>query len=280
MTASAVVRADFVGNDSFSVASMDTNAWSVVQAQGGASFSQTGDGVLHYTVGTATSSDATAWAWINGSAPNPSVAPYGSDWSVRLDVSNPVILTSGSAQYTNVGLSIRDAADLNNNGYSVRLDTTYASLTGHQVTSWESDKENSGGTIIQSFGTNVTSGAVLITWSASTHTLTAAFDENGASGNYVWTSFSTYDPTAGDAWNMVSGDSFVITLTGSSINTDGSNSTNFGQLYVDNFDITNSAATISSVAIPEPADSAFTGDVAVLIFALMGIRRRARLGGA
>jgi len=264
----------YVGSDDFSGTSMNTDAWTVAQTHGNGVFSQSGDDVLRYVVSSGTSQDQVAWAWINGTAPDPSLTPYGNDWSVQLDVSNPVIFTGVVDQYANVGLSIRDASNINDNGFSVRLDTAHTLLTGPQTTQWEADKETASGSTIESFGTSATSGAVLITWSAATHTLTAAFDEDGATDGYVWTAFSTYDPTASDAWNMTSGGSFLIALSGNSLSTDATDSTNFGDLYVDNFEVTDSAATIAFTVIPEPAHATLAGEVAVLCFAFVGVRRR------
>jgi len=181
-------------------------------------------------------SDAAALLWNSGPA------PFAGDWSMQLDVAN--LRTIGTGQYFNVGIGVRQTSNLNN-GFSVRLDATDGTP---QSIGWESDKESGGNTTMDRVNTAVTAGSVLLTWTAATHTLTAAFDANGPTGGYVWTGFSTLDPTQAGTWNMLSSDSFAVVITGSSNN---ANVVPGDGVTGDNFSITNSAAVISST-VPEP----------------------------
>jgi len=229
----------FVGSDDFNAAGMDSSKWNALPLGGTAALTQSGDGVVHYTVPShnTSGSDSAAWLW------TPGTAPYASDWSMQLDVSNP--RTIGTGQYFNIGIGVRQTGNLNNNGFSVRLDATDGTP---QSVGWETDKEIGGTATMDRVNTAVTSGSVLLTWSASTHLLRAAFDANGATGGYVWTGFSTLDPTQAGTWNMQPSDSFTFVLTGSSNN---ANIASSDGVSADNFAIANTAAVIAST-VPEP----------------------------
>jgi hypothetical protein len=175
---------------------------------------------------------------------------------MQMDVTNP--RTIGSSQYFNIGIGVRNTANLETQGYSVRLDATDGSP---QSVGWETDKEAGGNTSMDRYNTAGISGAVLLTWKASTHTLTAAFDEDGATGGYVWTSFSTYDPTLGSTWGMTSSDSFTFIITASSNN---ANIPASDGISGDNFAITGTTATITST-VPEPVETGMLLSGAALV---------------
>lgn len=226
----------FTGSDDFNAGTMDSSKWVSVTLNGDAALTQTGDGVVRYSTATAANGTA-AWLWQVGAA------PFSSDWSMQMDVAN--LRTIGDSQYFNIGIGVRNTANLETQGYSVRLDATDGDP---QSIGWETDKETASGTTMDRYNTLTQTGSLLLTWSASTHLLTAAFDENGATGGYVWTAFSTYDPTLAGTWGMTSGDTFTFLLTASSQNaniptTDG--------IYADNFSITGTSAFITNV-VPEP----------------------------
>ena len=88
---------------------------------------------------------------------------------------------------------------------------------------------------------------------------------------YVWTAFSTYDPTLADTWNMTSGDTFTFLITASTQaaaipTTDG--------IYGDNFSITGTSAFITNT-VPEPGTPALLAAGGALL-ALAGFRRARR----
>lgn|GEM_PF-2106527 len=80
--------------------------------------------------------------------------------------------------------------------------------------------------------TPATSAAVRISWDADTHTLTASFDENGATGGYVWPPFRTVDPTLPATWDMDETGAFQIAVVGFSEDTPVSLGDN---VFADNF---------------------------------------------
>lgn len=249
-------RGEFVGVDDFNAASMDSSKWAALTIMGSGSLTQGGDGVLRYSAGGAGGEESAAWIW------QPGTAPFSSDWTMQLDVTNPRAI--GPGQFFNIGIGVRNTAHLESQGYSIRLDATDGSPPS---VGWETDKE--GVIFVQERrNTDSLSGALLLTWSASAHTMTAAFDDDGSIGGYAWTAFSTYDPTLGETWSMTAADSFTFVITAASKD---SAITLADGITADNFSLT-AAATTNFV--PEPGQTGSLVAVAAAIALNAAIRRR------
>lgn len=234
---SSKAGAQFIGTDDFNSALPDTSKWTVngYQKNPGDTLVQ-GSGNLSYSVSAipGSGSDAAAWLW-NAQAPS------NADWSATLDVAN---LSSVSNSFVNIGLVARDAADLNNVGFGNRLDIADSGLG--TVINWEAEIDTALSSPLYQSSTLTTSGSLLLTYNATTQTLTAAFDEDGATGGYVWTSFASTTLTE---LGMSPTDGFIIGISGNSDNmlVNGSNG-----VSADNFALI-AATTPITFVVPEPS---------------------------
>jgi len=197
----------------------------------------------------------------SGVAPNrgsyikliPSTFSYTSDWEAQVDV-HAKAASNVNFDYFYGYLSVFRTGDafFQNNNLDQPLFTSMSAdiirpggiANGFQLTYSIAEVDWFELPITNPIGKGVpngtTDGAIRISFDASTKTLTAFYDDNGAIGGYSWTKTASIDVDGAEDFGMTNSDTFTINL---SVNSGLDVFVN-GDMYFDNFSVT---------AIPEPS---------------------------
>lgn len=207
---------------------------------------------------------------------------FNTSWSIRVDVNYAApsgIFTNGSQQFINLGLMVTpggETIDLNGSepgfrAFSVSSDLFSATDNTYNRgfrTSIFADGSSTDGTEQGFFNgiTLATTTAVLLSYNASTHILTAGFDGNTGNG-YQFTTLTSQSVNVNTTWGMSGSDTFSLYLVGNSgwdeAGPDVSPTIDLGEATFDNL-----------TAIPEP--STYAAIVGGLALGLAAWHRRRR----
>jgi len=200
----------YVGSDKFPGNTPDYGNWIVNGDQ-----SNTNDMLyqyngLHFLVPQMSSSDHASWVWKVS-------APSTADWRVSLGVTN-LASSSISNSLASIGLNIRNASDPANYGFGASL--VYDKANGGLE--WQSALDQGTNTFLQTINSSVSKGAVLLSYSATNQTLTAAYSVNPGTAKPSWVNLgsatladlnmSITNPAANSFQVTVSGDASYMTL--------------------------------------------------------------------
>jgi len=197
--------------DNFDDNSKNSTRWGDDYNDGNGQLKETSQ-VLQYTCASATDDDSAIRPWIA------SLLPYGSDWSVQVDVENLTVATKDD-QVSSYGLTVVDASNYDNEAF---LEIYMSRFMGPPVRNGfygELDKNLMLVADVDSGDLGVTSGAVRISWSGTSKVLTLSYDENADDGRQ-WVTLGTFGVAgSGGAngntnWGMGSGDSFAVGVYG------------------------------------------------------------------
>ena len=206
---------------------------------------------------------------------------YGTSWSIRVDVNYAApggIFTSGSQQFINLGLMVTpgsatvgvsgDTPTFNGFLVSSNLFSTTSNTynRGFQTSIFSNgsaaDGTEGGYSVVNS--ATATSTAVLLSYDAGTHLLTASFDGDTSNG-YTYASLSSQSVNVNSTWSMSGADTFSLYLFGNSdwdeAGPDVSPTIDLGEARFDNLS-----------AIPEP--STYAAIAGALALGLAAWRRR------
>lgn len=253
---------------------------------------QIGGGGASFTVANPTANDFAELRYAGG------VGSYDSDWSVHIDIhfATPAsIFTDAVEQALGMGFSVIKTGDTSGvtgndeDGYipMANLFTVRANLFQSASNQYARDFETSYAIANDEFydgsieGESSVAGAavssLLLSFNSSTKVLSGGYDSDGSNGGYSFTalSFSLDVDDPGSNWNMTTGDSFTIAITGNSLFDDELGSGNGPaidnlEVYADNF--SGSGLT----AVPEPSAYALCGGAAALGVAVWRRRTASR----
>lgn len=222
-------RAQFTGLDDFSGATKNSTKWGADYGEGSGLLSQSGDGVVRFSSDGA-GDDFMAWPWIVGDG------SFSESWSIQADVHVPVIPLAEGFTAVGMGVAVINSAD-DNEVFAASLENL-RSGPEPQAFHFLSALDAGGSTTETYAATTSTNAAVRIAWDAETKILSAAYDTNGAVGGYVWSVFSSFDPTNSTSWNLSGSETFKILLFGYSELTE----VTLGQnVFADNFYVVDSS---------------------------------------
>ena len=208
LVAASPLRGQFTGSDDFAGETKNATKWGEDISGGAGQLTQAG-GVVRYTSAGLTDDDYMAWPWILGTG------PLDQNWSVQADVHVPIIALPEGFAAAGIGIGVRNS-DHPDDLFTVALenerspgqDPQFNYFNGIDIDG-EGDEANHPAS-----GPN---GAVRLSWSAATRTLTAEFDADGAVNGYQWTPFNSFHPESG-GWSMGPESSLEIFLLGASEN--------------------------------------------------------------
>lgn len=248
-----------------------------------------GSGVVDYTVPTGHENNFTYRKLIS------LVGSSTSNWSVRIDVNygNPAtFFDAGVEQAINVGLMVtRTTANIALNPETG--DTLFYGFMNNSNLYWDGsaasrdfrtskllfdteapDNETryGSGAVI-----GATTGALVISFNATTKTLVGHFDADGATGGYSPTAMTTFagDSMTTSTWGMTDSDTFSIFLTANGM-FDGDGESGFGPLLVSgDVTLSNFYSQSGLTAVPEPSTYAAIFGAAVLGLAAWRRKQRA-----
>ncbi len=222
LLAASPLHAQFTGSDDFAGDTKNAAKWGPDITGGSGQLTQAG-GVVRYTSNGLTDDDFMAWPWILGTG------PLDQNWSVQADVHVPIIALPEGFAAAGIGIGVRNS-DHPDDLFTVALENERSPGQSQQFNYFngididgEGDEANHPAS-----GPN---GAVRISWNATTRTLTAEFDADGAANGYQWTPFNSFNPFSG-GWLMGAEASLQIFLLGASENVAVTESQN---VHADNF---------------------------------------------
>lgn len=206
---------------------------------------------------------------------------YDTDWSIRVDANYATpssIFTAGSAQFINLGLMVTpSSATVGISGGAPTFDgfvvssnlfstSTNTYNRGFQTSIFANGSATDGTEGGYSVVSGATATAVIISYNAGTHTLTASFDGNTGNG-YDSFALSSQSVNVNSTWGMSSSGTFNLYLFGNSgwdeSGTDASPTIALGQATFDNLS-----------AVPEPSTYAAIAGVLAMGFAVWRRQRR------
>ena len=211
-------RAALDGCDNFNDNSKDTNRWGTTIPAGVGLLTETNQRLEYSTGGAATGSDRDGQPWILNTG------SYTNNWEVQVDFNLPSLnLTNG--QSVSFTLLVYPDANLAN-----RFEFH---LNQYSVNSWQFEMDvqvnNTNATDITT-NTLSSSAAGRIAFDATTKTLSATYDEDGANCGYSWKLLGA--AAVPPAWNLTSNSVFNAVIGAGSRNTVLASSNN---LFLDNF---------------------------------------------
>jgi hypothetical protein len=247
-------RANFSGSDDFNDNSEDTTKWTVPDiGNGGAVLTETNQHLEYSPSNSGATSALRPWKLNLGS--------YTADWTVQADV-NLSSLSLASGAYVKIGVGVAKTSNFTQDNLDIGLEQSNGTNPGNHRYFDRNLNTNGSNVDIQTADVATTSAAVLIAYTAATHTITVSYDADGATGGYNWTAFNSTDITAaGSNWGMTASDTFSAVVVGNSNGITYSVGSNLAS--VDNF---------AASSVPEPSTYAMLAmGVAALLFQ---VRRR------
>lgn len=208
LLAAAPLSAQFTGRDDFAGETKNAAKWGPDIA-GGSGQLTLANGVVRYTSDGLTDDDFMAWPWIVG------IGPLDQNWSVQADVHVPIIPLPEGFAAAGIGIGVRNS-DNPDDDFTVALENERSPGQDPRF-------DYINGVDIDGDGDDIThpaagpNGAVRISWNATTRTLTAEVDPDGAANGYQWTPFNSFNPESG-GWLMGPESSLEIFLLGASEN--------------------------------------------------------------
>ena len=197
------IFAGYTGSDKFSGITPNTNQWVVNYQPSNTNDVLRQNNGLHFIVPVIESSANAIWGWKTN-------APTTSDWSASLTVTNLASSTISNA-FCSIGLSARNPTNTANLGFSMSLG--YDHMAGGPQ--WKASQDiGSNTSILTMTNSSVNKGAVLLTYTATNQTLTAAYSTNALSSKLKWINFASV--TLADLSMATNGaaSSFVIAISG------------------------------------------------------------------
>ena len=204
----ASLSAQFTGSDDFAGETKNATKWGPDISVGSGQLTQVG-GVLRYTNAAPTDDDYMAWPWILGTG------PLDQNWSIQADVHVPIIALPEGFAAAGIGIGVRNSDNPGDN-FTVALENERSPDREAQFNYFNGIDIGGDGDETNHPASGV-NGAVRISWNATTRTLTAEFDADGAANGYQWTPFNSFNPFSG-GWSMGPEASLQIFLLGASEN--------------------------------------------------------------
>jgi hypothetical protein len=124
-------------------------------------------------------------------------------------------VASAANSTVGIGLIVFNGLDFDE---SMSISLEQKNVGGSQQANFFSAFVGNGSAPTLSLGASTTVAAVRINWDATTHTLSAEYDADGATGGYSWTSLRSFDPSLSSSWSTQSNDVFRVALRGYSEN--------------------------------------------------------------
>jgi hypothetical protein len=212
-------RAEFDGCDNFNDNSIDSTRWATNVAHAGVGLVTETNQRLEYTTGgAATGNDRASAVWIVNTG------SYSNNWDVQVDFNMPSLNLTG-AQSVSFTLLVYPDTNLAN-----RFELHLNQYSGNSF-QFEMDVQVNNTPAIQVL-TNTLSGSATgrIAFDATTKTLSASFDEDGANCGYSWNLLGA--TTVPSAWNLTSNSVYNAVIGAGSRNTMLASSNN---VFLDNF---------------------------------------------
>lgn len=239
LTASA---ANFSGSDDFSTA---TGSWGPDVTTGSGSF-VVANGALNFLTPSFSPNEQATRFWTE------SYGSYTADWSLRMDVFLGTFPMS-SGQFASAGMYVQNQSDASQDFVRVILRRDGESSRNFYADAY-ANGTFLGSLWIPTLSTTVSLG---LGYDATTHTIIAAYDPDGAANGYLFTPFTgTAIDALGSDWHMTPSDVFgVRVLAQTTLPIEN------GQLSIDNF----FAGPTPLAVVPEPS-SVYLGALAFGVF--------------
>ncbi len=190
------------GSDDFSNPSASALNWTASSSTGGGLLT-VANGRLEFSSSSSTPSRQT-FEWARNQADTLS------NWTAQVDVNLPAIaMTSGQRIELDLGLSAG-----NGDYMAVTLARFYGAATSHQA--FGSDYSIGTNADAVAIDTTSTSGALRMRFDATTHTLYADYDADGAAGGYAWTNLLSHSWTSSPGYLALLGSASNLALTSAS----------------------------------------------------------------
>jgi hypothetical protein len=250
-TASPIALGNFSGSDDFS--SVSTN-WGPDVTVGAASFT-VANGVLNFVTPSSSGNEGAARFW------SANYGSFGADWSVRIDAFVAPFLMTASDDVS-ADMYIQNQGDVSQDFVRVSL-----RRDGLSSRSFYADVYSNGAELTSVFvPTASLSASLALSYLASTRTVSAGYDANGAIGGYQFTLLTVTDIDApGSDWNMMPSDEFAVRILGQATFPIA-----IGQLTIDNF----VAEPTAIEFIPEPNGAVLLGLGTNILFMSRRMGRR------
>lgn len=197
------IFAGYTGGDNFAGTIPNTNKWIVNAGAANPNDMLKQMNGLHFLVPQIEPSANDTWVWTTN-------APTTSDWSASLEVTCLASSTISNA-FCSIGLSARNPSNNSNVGFGMSLG--YDHMAGGSQ--WKASQDiGSNTSILTMTNSSVNTGAVLLTYTATNQTLTAAYSTNATPSKLHWVNFDSV--TLSDLSMATNGpaSSFVITISG------------------------------------------------------------------
>lgn len=219
-------HANLNGSDDFNDNFKDTAKWGIDAGDGGV-LTETNQRLEFTKAGTADAFMGRPWILNAGS--------YVDDWELRLDIHVSIVAVPS------IGDDLRFILSVESGDNSAEINLETANESGNVVRRFDAHSEGPGGGESH-FSTSTTDGAVRMTFDAATKELRYWYDDNGATGGYLWTLLHTTDLDApATNWALNNNSTFNVTLGGESEGV----VVNSGDTYADNFVATPEPTTLS-----------------------------------
>jgi len=174
------IFAGYTGIDNFAGSIPDTNKWLVNTGSTNTNDVLSQSNGLHFLLPQIEPSANAYWVWTTN-------APTTSDWSASLTVTNLASSTLSNA-FCSIGLSARNPSNIGDLGFGMSLG--YDHMGGGRQ--WKANQDiGSNSSILITTNSTVNTGAVLLTYTSTNETLTAAYSTNATPSKLHWVKFAS-----------------------------------------------------------------------------------------
>ena len=174
------IFAGYTGIDNFAGSIPDTNKWLINTGSTNTNDVLSQANGLHFLVPQIEPSANAYWVWTTN-------APTTSDWSASLTVTNLASSTISNA-FCSIGLSARNPSNTADLGFGMSLG--YDHMGGGRQ--WKANQDiGSNTSILITTNSTVNTGAVLLTYTWTNETLTAAYSTNATPSKLHWVNFAS-----------------------------------------------------------------------------------------
>lgn len=198
------------------------------------------NGRLNYTATVTNEGGAAVRRTAKDLPGNTNVLYLTQDWSLKVDVHIDPLVVTAYEQFTDVFLGFAKTGDEFNTHVIFEFDRGgWEYFNDYDIGDDVQINGNAAPGLFNVSGLTSPDAALRFDYNAASHTITYLFDANGATGGYNWASMGTTNLASGTYdLQLSASDTLTIILVGSSAITVVSN----GQAYLDNLEITVSAA--------------------------------------
>jgi len=174
------IFAGYTGSDDFAGTVPNTNKWMVNYLPANTNDVLRQVNGLHFLVPLIEPSADAHWVWTTN-------APTTSDWSASLTVTNLASSTISNA-FCSIGLSARNPSNTADLGFGMSFG--YDHMGGGRQ--WKANQDiGSNSSILITTNSTVNTGAVLLTYTSTNETLTAAYSTNATPSKLHWVKFAS-----------------------------------------------------------------------------------------